>query len=458
MARFAFEARDRQGRVVRGTREAESAGALAAALQERALSLRSARLAPGQPEVLAPARAASANTTPSSALSAPVADAAFAGAQAAAPSAGAPPAGPAGGGGAFMDAMDAGVAPAQVPLGEPAARRDWVSRAGSKSMALYWKQMHALLHAGSSLSHALAVAARHDASPVLRRVSEQMSRATSRGTPWSEAMVAHPGLFSDLAVGLIAAGESAGRIDHACARLSEYAERDYNLQQAIKRETWYPKLLVACAIFIPSVVPLVLRGGAAWWDSVRPTLFVVLAVVLLWKGVSWLAPMLGQSQALARVVDRVKLSLPVFGKVTRGLAASKLCRALGATLGAGVPVNRALTLAGGACGNAVLQDAVERARLDVLRGDTLTGALSATRQFPPVAMQMLAVGEASGQTEEQLDKVADFLEGDAETAVKQSVKLLGVLVLLLVAYQIGSQIVSFYSGFYGGAESLLSDI
>lgn len=332
-----------------------------------------------------------------------------------------------------------------------------MSRATAMQLSLYFRQAHALLHAGSSISHALAVAARHDASPALRRVSEEMSRATAGGTPWSETMQGYPGLFTDLAVGMVAAGESSGRVDQACQRLADYSERDYHLQQTIKRETWYPKLLVAAAIFIPSVVPLVLGGFGAWLRAVWPSLLAIGCISAAWRGLQWASPLLGQARAASRVIDGIKLTLPVAGKVTRGFASAKFCRALGATIGAGVPVNRAMSLAGSACGNMVLAEATEKARKKVLEGDTLTGALSATRAFPPVAMQMLATGEASGQTEEQLEKVADFLEGDAETAVKQAVKLLGVLVLLLIAWQIGSQVVSFYSGFYSGADSLMGD-
>ncbi len=429
MARFAFEARDREGRVVRGTREADSARALAQVLQGRALAVTRIRPAPGE-----------AGVQPASPAP-PVASAA-----AAAP-------GASSGGGVAL-AKAAALAPAAPAAA--AEKRDWVSRASAMQMSLYFRQAHALLHAGSSISHALAVASRHDASASLRRASEDMSRLTSSGTPWSEAMRFYPGLFSELAVGMVAAGEGSGRVDEACQRLASYSERDYHLQQTVKRETWYPKLLVACSFFIPSVVPLVLKGPAAWWSSLQSPLLMVVAIAVAWKGLAWLAPLAGQARAVARIVDRVKMGLPVAGKVSRGFASAKFCRALGATMGAGVPVNRAMSLAASACDNVVLADAAERARRQVLEGDTLTGALSATRQFPPVAMQMLATGEASGQTEEQLEKVAEFLEGDAETAVKQAVKLLGVLVLLLVAWQIGSQVISFYSGFYSGADALMS--
>ena len=461
MARFAFEAQDRKGRVVRGTREAESAGDLASALRERELSVTQIRPAPGPTaQVLTdtPAtQSATPNVPPGASWAAPVALGPVGAAAGGAPGAG-PGAGGAGGVAYASPSGLGGVGVASGSAGGAVARRDWTSRATAMQLSLYFRQAHALLHAGSSISHALAVAARHDAAPALRRVSEEMSRATAAGTPWSETMRSYPGLFTDLAVGMVAAGESSGRVDDACQRLAAYAERDYHLQQTIKRETWYPKLLFACSIFIPSVVPLVLSGPGAWWLSVRPSLLAVGVAVIAWRALKWASPLIGQAQTVARTIDTVKMSTPVLGKVTRGLASAKFCRALGATMGAGVPLNRAMSLAAGACDNTVLADAAERARQQVLTGDTLTGALSATKQFPPVAMQMLATGEASGQTEEQLDKVADFLEGDAETAVKQAVKLLGVLVLLLVAWRIGTMVIGFYAGSYmSGMDSLMSD-
>jgi type II secretory pathway component PulF len=339
-----------------------------------------------------------------------------------------------------------------APVGGQA---DWASRASAQQVSLFFRQMHAMLHAGTSLARALETCALHGASAPLRRASARMASQAGQGVPWSDSLRGYPGLFSPLAAGLVSLGEGSGRLDLACLRLSEYYERDYAIQQAIKRETWYPKLLLGCAIFVPSVVPLVLGGLGAWWASIAPTLLLLGGLSLGWKAISWAAPLAGHEWSWRLAVDRLKLRFPVAGKVVRAFASAKFCRGLGAAYGAGMRPQKALRLAADAAGNEVLRLESEKAGRQVEEGTSLSGALAGTGFLPPVALQMLATGEQAGRVDEQLEKVADFLEGDAETAVRQAVKALGVAVLLFVGLRIGRQVVAFYTSYFGG---LMGDV
>ena len=443
MPMFAFEARDRAGRPVRGTRDADDQNALLNTLRQHELTVTRIALAPNAHQTVAPPVAA---TPVDPQLH--VAQAAFVGNASAAatgalprprPSNVKPP--PQSGGVAHATTTDAGKTKSET---------DWWARADNKQKSLYFRQMQAMLHAGSSVGQALEVSSQHDSSPALRRASGEMSKRALMGTPWSQSMRLYPGLFSELQTGIIEAGEGSGTLDRSCARLSQYCENDYHIEQTIKRETWYPKLLVVASIFVPSVVPLVLSGPVAWLVSVSSSVAVVLTAWALWKGASYVAPILGHAKTWKRTIDSIKLMIPVGGKVARALATAKFCRAMSVTWAAGMAPHRALKLAAGACDNVAIGDKIEQVIPQVQNGGSLTGALHATRQFPPVAMQMLAVGEQTGQIDEQLDKVADFLESDAETAIKQAVKVLGIIVFLLIAAQIGVKVVAFWVAYYGG--------
>lgn len=450
MPLFAFEARDRTGKPVRGTRDADDQNALLNTLRQHELTVTRIALAPNAQQTAAPVAAAVAAPTAVD-VQPHGAQAAFATAGSAAATGALPrprpsnvkPPPQSGGGVAHATTTD-------NAAGKTKSETDWLARADNKQKSLYFRQMQAMLYAGSSIGQSLEVASQHDSSPALRRASAEMSKRTLMGTPWSQSMRLYPGIFSELQTGIIEAGEGSGTLDRSCARLSQYCENDYHIEQTIKRETWYPKMLLGASIFIPAVVPLVLLGPAAAFASVRTSILVVLAAWALWKGASYVAPVLGHAKSWKRSVDGLKLLIPVGGKVTRGLATAKFCRALSATWAAGMAPHRALHLAAGACDNAAIGDKIESVIPQVQNGGSLTGALHSTRQFPPVAMQMLAVGEQTGQMDEQLDKVADFLESDAETAIKQAVKVLGILVFLLIAIKIGMSVVEFYSGFYGG--------
>lgn len=329
-------------------------------------------------------------------------------------------------------------------------------RANAKEMVLFFRQMHAMLHAGTVLSHALNALAENAANPALRTACREMSPRTASGTPWSETMRAYPALFSELAIGMISAGENGGFLDRMCLRLAEYAERDYEIQQTIKRETWYPKILVVMSFLIPSIVPLVLAAVGvtgenplwAWLKSIGPPFLVMGGIWWAWKFLDLSSPVLARSGSPRYLLDRIKLTVPVAGKTVRALATAKFCRALGALQAAGTGLHATITLAADACGNAVIAESARGIIPRIERGEGLTDSLAATGQFPGIALQMLRTGEESGSIEQQLDKVADFLEQDAETTIKQSVKLLGVIVFLLVAIKIGIQVVQFYSGYF----------
>ncbi len=336
------------------------------------------------------------------------------------------------------------VAPTNVL--EPAARQPF-KQANSKQVALYFRQMHAMLHAGTSLAQALALLSQHAPNKSLQHASREMGARAATGTAWSETMRSYPGIFSELMIGMISAGERGGFLDRMCERLAEYGERDYEIQQTIKRETWYPKLLAISSIFIPSVVPLVLQGFNAWLKMVLPPVIVISVLFIGWKMIKFLAPSFLHHGPLAYWVDWLKLLVPIAGKTVRALATAKFCRAFGALSSAGMGIGPTIELSARACGNEAIAEKARRVIPMVESGATMTDALASTRVFPPIAIQMLSVGEMSGNIEEQLEKVADFQEQDAETTVKQAVKVFGILVFLAIAAYIGSQVISFYGGY-----------
>lgn len=342
-----------------------------------------------------------------------------------------------------------GVAP--VPIGQ----RPWL-HANSQQLALYFRQMEAMLNAGTGLSQALATMGQYAPARALQAASAEQSKRTAAGIPWSETMKTYPGLFSELMIGMIQAGEAGGFLDRMCGRLADYGERDYKIQQTVKSETWYPKLLMVCAIVIPStpvmIVPMftgqsVLAGFLSFLRQILMP-FVVIAFVWALNTLAKRAAPLARGSNLRYVMDSIKMSVPVAGKVVRGLATAKFCRALGALSSAGVGLHKTIGLASNACGNAKLARGVMGIMPRLEQGIPLYRALEETRVFPGVALQMVKTGEESGNLEPQLEKVAEFLEQDAETAIKQGLQVLGVLVLIMIGISIGIQVIHFWTGYF----------
>ncbi|MDQ3813185.1 MAG: type II secretion system F family protein [Armatimonadota bacterium] len=442
MPTFAYQARDKSGQRVSGTREAPSQQAALEAL--RAAGLYVTQLTPvrrsssaSRSGAVEPANGAAQRSTPAER---PLE-------RTNPPLAGVPevPRSP-------YETLH----PLPPPEAPPPAQVQPFLRANSKEMALFFRQMHAMLNAGTSISHALNAMAENAATASLRRASSEMRQRIVSGSQWSETMRSYPGIFSELAIGMIAAGENGGFLDRMCLRLSQYAERDYEIEQTIKRETWYPKILVFASFLIPSVVPLVLASAGlvqenpliAWLKSVAPPFLVIGAIWAAWKFFHYVSPVAAHSGTPRYMIDSIKLRIPVAGKTARALATAKFCRALGALQAAGVGLHKMINLAADACGNAVIAESTRRIITRIENGEGLSNSLAATGEFPGIALQMLRTGEEAGSIEPQLEKVADFLEQDAETTIKQAVKLLGVIIFLFIAIKIGVQVVQGYTSYF----------
>lgn len=335
------------------------------------------------------------------------------------------------------------------PMGQttspPLARQPFL-RASEQDLSNFFRQLAALMHAGTGIGVALQTMAENAANKGLRTACAQMSARALTGEPVSQSMESYPGLFSPLMIGITRAGERGGFMERSFTRLADYAERDYQLQQSIKRETWYPKLIVFCSILIPGVVPLVLSGPRAALAQVGPPLIFIALLVAALRAWNYARPALASSISAwklggispAKLYDEIKLMVPVVGKTARALASAKFCRALGALYSAGVGPSEAVRLGAQACGNRAVAERALATIPQLNAGAPLTQCMKETRVFNPLALQMMRIGEESGDLDTQLDKAADFLETNAETTIKQAVPVLGIVAFLCVALYVGS--------------------
>ncbi|RYX82697.1 type II secretion system F family protein [bacterium] len=309
-------------------------------------------------------------------------------------------------------------------------------RASSRDMALWYRNMASLVNAGTGMGAGLKSMAEASPTSALRTASRQMAERVMTGAEISTLMPSFPGLFSPLAAGIAAAGERGGFLVESFERLAVYSERDYELQTMVKRETWYPKLVAFFAVILNPVamVALVLQGFSAWLALMWPVFVKVGFFAIIWYALVILQPFIPRDNPIKSVWDRVRLYIPMVGKVVRGLSTAKWCRAYGALYAAGVGPGEAIRLASVACGNLAIGHDVLAQLPQIEHGVQLTEALRRTNQFPPLALQMMQIGEKSGDIDAALDKAADFLETDAETTIKKSVPVLGILMLLFVAF------------------------
>ncbi len=330
-------------------------------------------------------------------------------------------------------------------------------RASSKDMALWYQNMGSLVNAGTGIGAALKSMSTASPTAALRSASLQMSERAMTGTQLSDLMPAFPGMFSPLAKGITAAGERGGFLVASFGRLANYSTRDYELQTMVKRETWYPKLVAFSAVILNPIalVALFMQGGAAWFHIMWPVFIKIGFFAAIWYALVVLQPFIPRDNPIKAVWDRVRLYTPIVGKVVRGLSTAKWCRSYGALYGAGVGPGEAMRLSAIACGNLAIGNDTLAQINQIERGVSLTEVLRSTHHFPPLALQMLQIGEQSGDLDVALNKAADFLESDAETTIKKSIPVIGILMLLFVAFFIVfPQLIEGYQGYANQLDNL----
>ncbi len=462
MPTFAFQARDGKGAQVEGTRDASDKNEALNALREAGFFV--TRLAPiAASKSAGNAKKINAPTANAAAATAPLKPGAAQGATTRAVTSATPieysNESSRSGEDAFAAARQesGNVAPSAVVPVPPMSGSDLWAFANAKELSLFFRQIYSMIDSGTSVSRALKVYSEHANNRGLKRAALQMSRETGEGRTFSEAMRPYPGLFSILAISMIGAGERGGFLDKMCLRLADYCERDFELAQTIKRETLYPKILLICTILIPSVVILFQQGFWPWLHQITPPLMFLATAYLAFRVVSRVLLVTGRDGPFRLILDAVKIHIPFMSKVVRSLATAKFARALGAMYASGVGAEHAMRVAGESCGNAWVQRHVWRVAPSLMQGVGFTQAMKETGQFPPIAIQMMATGEESGAIDVQLEKVAAFLETEAETAIRAAVKIMGVLVFLLMAIYIGSMVIGFYQGYGNEVEKYVNE-
>jgi len=349
----------------------------------------------------------------------------------------------------------------------PETNGKWWWRANAKNMSLYFRQLQALLKAGTGLSQALNAVAQSAPSKPLREASLEMSRRTAKGDVWSTQMREYPGLFSPLALAMIRSGEAGGFLDVACGKLADYAEHDHHIQQVITRETWYPKMVIFAAIFILNAPPLVvaiMKGQSVSHALLGYAMGVglpLLAILVIWlatSGQKFIMPLARHLRPLTIIIDQIKLWIPVAGKTVRNLAIAKFCRAFAALNAAGLGVATSFELAGEACGNTAIAARVKEIIPQVEQGQGITDALASTRQFQSVVLQMMRTGEVSGNFDEQMNSVAEFMEQEGESSIRKSMVVLGILALLAVAVMVGYYVINFYVGYFNNIFNMAESV
>jgi type IV pilus assembly protein PilC len=331
-----------------------------------------------------------------------------------------------------------------------------------KDKAIFSRQFAALVNAGVALVRGLGVLADDCTNPKLKQALMDINADVQQGTNLSDAMRKHPACFDNLYVALIQAGEVGGVLDEVLNRLAKLLEDLNRLQNQIKSALTYPVVvgILAVTIFVAMTVFLIPVFADIFTDLGADlpafTQLMLLISKFLCTPLNWVmmvAAFVAGSFAFnryyatlngRRTLDRFSLKVPLFGNLIQKTATARFCRTFGSLSKAGVPILTALEIVRDTAGNQVISEAVDEARKDVQNGGMISIALQKYGVFPTMAIQMISIGEETGELDGMLMKVADFYEDEVEQAVKSLTSIIEPLMIVVLGGMVGSILLSMY--------------
>ena len=334
-------------------------------------------------------------------------------------------------------------------------------RTSLKDLAIFARQFASMTTSGLTLLRSLGILEEQTSKAKLHNAIGQVRADVQGGATLSNAMAQHPEQFPLLMVNMIRAGETGGFLDEALARIAKMYESDANLRAKIKAAMTYPVIVLIFSLLLGTgvilfIVPVFEKMFAQLGGKLPlPTqIMVTLSHNMYWAlplfliavatGLHFYRRAMRTSYPFRLRMDKLKLRLPVFGTLFTKLAISRWARNLGTLLAVGVPIIQALDVVGGTAGNAVVTEAMEDVRNAVRVGQQMSGPLSRHPLFPNMVVQMLEVGEETGQITEMLDKVADFYDHEVETATESLTSAMEPLLVVLLGAVIGTMVICLY--------------
>jgi len=338
------------------------------------------------------------------------------------------------------------------------------------NLAVFTRQFSVMIDAGLPLVQCLEILGTQEED---KRFSETILSTrgdVESGMSLADAMKRHPKTFDPLFTNMIAAGEAGGILDTILKRLATYIEKAVKLKGQVKSAMIYPVAVIVIAtvvvgVILWKVIPTFANLFAGLGAELPLPTRVVIALSnnLVRFGPFLIAGMVAGSfgfrsyyatPAGRKVIDRIVLKLPVLGLLMRKIAVARFCRTLSTLLASGVSILEALDITARTSGNAIVEEAILTTRKSIERGETIAAPLKETAVFPPMVVQMISVGEATGALDTMLSKIADFYEEEVDVAVAGLLTLLEPIMIAFLGGVVGGIVIAMYMPIF----SLISNL
>jgi len=336
---------------------------------------------------------------------------------------------------------------------------EWVNR---RDVVVFTQQLATIMATGVGLVEGLADIESQLTKPAMKRVVHAVRRDIEAGEPLSAALAKHPKVFGDLYVNIVTAGEATGKIDQALEDLVAQLEWQTELRSRIREVATYPIIVIVMlsaltVVLVGFTIPrfvTVYEQLNAQIELPLPTRIVMSSSLFLrtyWSVIVSGAIALivslrvyGQTPDGAVRLSRLSTRIPIVGELRRKIALSRFSHYFATLHGAGLEMAPSLSLVGKLIGNAYLAERFERALQRVLAGESLSKALRAVGEFPPIVIQMIALGETTGRMSKSLEDVRRYFDREVDHTIRRALTLFGPLMLVLLAGTFVIMALAFY--------------
>jgi type IV pilus assembly protein PilC len=329
-----------------------------------------------------------------------------------------------------------------------------------KDLAIFSRQFATMIDSGLSLLRSLTILSEQTENKYFAEMIAEVRNDVEAGSSLSAAMTSKPDVFPPLMTNMCKAGEVGGFLDKVLLEIAKNYEAEVKLRGKVKSAMTYPVVVFVMAILAVTVMLIfVVPTFSKIFASLGGTLPAPTRVlVFLSKAMKILAPIglvgvvvlwqvyrrVKNQERVRRVIDPIKLKVPVFGPLFQKIALARFARNLGTMLGAGVPILQSLQIVGDATGNVIIGDATHAVMDSVREGESLAGPLKQHPVFPPMVVQMMAVGEDTGALDGMLHKIAEFYDQEVEATTEALTALIEPIMIAVMGGLIGSMVVALY--------------
>jgi type IV pilus assembly protein PilC len=329
-----------------------------------------------------------------------------------------------------------------------------------KDVVVFCRIFSTMINAGLPLIQCLDLLAQQEQNAAFKKIIKAVKEDVEGGASLTEALRKYPKVFDELFVNLIAAGEAGGILDVILGRLSSYMEKAMKLKSKVKGAMTYPISVLVISVGVVTllllkVIPVFQKmfegmGGqlpgptqflvnasefaqSYWWIMAGIIVAIYIAISRFYK-----------TEKGRWTIDSLILKAPVFGPLLRKVAVAKFSRTLSTMMSSGVPILEGLNIVSKTSGNVVIEAALVKTRQNISEGRTISEPLLETGIFPPMVVQMIAVGEATGALDAMLSKIADFYDDEVDAAVDAMTALLEPFMMVFLGGVVGGMIIAMY--------------